>query len=996
MNTRQVAVQAFIYVVSLTLALMGAISFAGAMASDALGYVKVQPSAAIMLMLTGIVLLCGVHGLTLVRRAGAAALAGLAGWYLWRHGWQPNPSAPPAVLTVTFGLLGVAALAGNAGHRSRRVSISLAMAAIATVLACIVSTWTPALSFLNPGSLDHVRTAEMLLFLGAIATFLLARFPRQEEDKPSRSILVTTVTGVLVYVSTWLLLSLVTRPMQPDAGWSIPLHRNAAGYLDTTLLTNAILLAGLSLVVFLMMSQRLAGQARRNAAHIAVQRDTMALIARTEDLTAMLGAICTMVEKREPRAVCTIHGLSEDSRQLELLAAPTMPQDLRTRFATIDIGEGAGSCGTAAWRRDVVTVPDISSHPFWRNDREPVQAHGLRACYSHPVFSLDGKVLGTVAIYLPTPGLPTDEHQQLLASTAQFAAVAIERARARIQIQASEQRYRSLYAFNPDPVFSLDREGRFVSINPAGERLSNYTEMQLLGQHYSAIVLPEEVARAELHFQATLTGQAQHYETRGADRNGNMLDLEVTNMPIEIDKSIVGVFGIAKDVTERNRTARTLHERNQQLAHNANHDQLTGLPNRRLLENRLQQACALPRPENHGLAVVFFDLDGFKPINDSMGHCVGDQILMEVAHRMAHHVRPQDTVARLSGDEFVMVLNDLPPLQAELITQRTINALAQPYDLPQGVQHITSSAGIAYTEGPVEDPMQLVQAADLAMYKAKHEGRNNYQWHTLDMSRHVKERVSMRNDLQKALETGGLVMHYQPTFDRSTKKVVGIEALARWRHAERGDVPPIEFITVAEETGQIIALGAWALQTACEHHQWLRTHGLSDFGVAVNISPVQFQRSHFVQDLQDILARTGLPATCLELEITESVLLNSAEQAIRTLDELKKLGVRVSIDDFGTGFSSLSYLKNLPIDKMKIDRSFVHDVTHDTDDAAIARAIISMAHNLDIKVVAEGVETQGQLDFLIRNGCDEFQGYLLARPMPLDQLIRFLETRPLV
>jgi len=789
------------------------------------------------------------------------------------------------------------------------------------------------------------------------------------------------------------LVSSASLPIHNGLTWTVSLRHGTAAYQSAMLLADVMLLTGLSLMVFLLISQRLACDARRNAEYVTIQRDTMALIARTDDLPTMLAAICAMVEAREPDAVCTIHALSEDGQQLQLLAGASMPSELRMQLSSIPVGEGVGSCGTAAFRRDVVIVPDITAHPFWRDYQEPVAAHGLRACYSSPVLSLDGSVLGTVALYMRSPGLPSAEQQQLMTSTAQFAAVAIERARARGQIRASEQRYRSLYQFNPDTVYSLDKEGRFTSVNPAGERLSGFSEALMLDMTYRDIIIPEEHANAEQHFKAALAGEAQHYETIGRDRNGNILNLEITEMPIEIDCQRVGVFGIAKDVTERKRTALALQERNRQLAHNANHDMLTGLPNRRLLEIRLKQACASARPDGFGVGVVFFDLDGFKPINDSMGHAVGDQILLEVAHRMQLHVRAQDTVARLSGDEFVMVLSGLSPLQAERITQRAINAVGQPYILPQGVQHITVSAGIAYTDQPVDDPMKLVQAADLAMYKAKHDGRNDYRWHTDDMSRHVTDRLRLRNDLRKALETSGLTMHYQPKFDRSTKKIVGIEALARWNHAEHGPISPDQFIAVAEETGQIITLGNWALQIACSHNQWLHVQGLSDFGVAVNISALQFQRENFIQDVMAVLDSSGLPPTCLELEVTESVLMDNSDKVIETFKALKRLGVRVSIDDFGTGFSSLSYLKNLPIDKVKIDRSFVRDVTDNTDDAAITRAIISMAHNLGMRVVAEGVETQEQLDFLLHNQCDEFQGYLLARPMPLDQLIRLLENR---
>jgi len=1182
MKTRQVAIQAYTHIVSLTLVVMGVLGFGVASSSDTMPHSAAVLSASGMVALAGAALFFKARGRRWPRVLLAATLAGFAGWYLWRFGWAQHPSAPPAAFTAAILLLALATVPGMVRKRWRLAGMTLSIGVIVLPLLSLAGLWLPGLSGMQMGLPYHVRTAEMVVLLAATASFLLSRFQTRGSDLFSYRLLAIALCGVLVYVGTWLLLSthavdterrqssLLLRGLQDtlsdtvheqltlidrmagrwnasgalpstalwqaettsyvrdvpgleliavlnasrtvirshrvsenvwlddflasDSGrewlgrveasdqvlmspsyadhlgvrrnliaialqapslkgwtlvavqnlplllrnelgvvsaihvkvhegsqllfqsstqpfssndlvssaslpihdgptWKVSLRHGTAAYRSATLLADAMLLAGLSLMVSLLVSQRLAYDARRNAEHVTDQRDTMALIARTDDLPTMLAAICAMVEAREPDAVCSVHGLSEDGRQLELLAGASMPQDLRMQLSCIPVGEGVGSCGTAAFRRDVVIVPDVTTHPFWRDYQETVASHGLRACYSSPVLAVDGSVLGTVALYMKSPGLPSAEQQQLMESTAQFAAVAIERARARVQIRASEQRYRSLYLFNPDPVYSLDREGRFTSINPAGEQLSGFPEALMLGKTYRDIIIPEEHATVEHHFKAALAGNAQHYETIGRDRNGNVLNLEVTNMPIEIDHQRVGVFGIAKDVTERKRTALALQERNRQLAHNANHDMLTGLPNRRLLEVRLRQACAAARPDGFGVGVVFFDLDGFKPINDSMGHAVGDQILMEVAHRMQIHVRAQDTVARLSGDEFVMVLSGLSTLQAERITQRAINAVGQPYALPQGVQHITVSAGIAYTDQPVDDPMKLVQAADLAMYKAKREGRNGYQWHTDDMSRHVKDRLRLRNDLRKALETSGLTMHYQPKYDRSTRKIVGIEALARWNHPEHGAVSPDQFIAVAEETGQIITLGNWALQLACSHNQWLRTQGLSDFGVAVNISALQFQRENFVQDVMTVLHSSGLPATCLELEVTESVLMDNTDKAIETFKALKHLGVRVSIDDFGTGFSSLSYLKNLPIDKVKVDRSFVRDVTDNADDAAITRAIISMAHNLGMRVVAEGVETQAQLDFLLQNQCDEFQGFLLARPMPLDQLIRLLENR---
>lgn len=976
MTTRHVTVQAFVYVVSLTLLIMGSVGLVDRLTGQSITCVSVTGIA--LIILTGSATFAAERGWTWLRQGCALAIIALAAHLLYRYLSLPEPKTIVPIPALVFALLGLAILPVRPGRASRALATALALGALALAVWMLIYDLDPARFAQCRFPSYRIRTGGLVLALCAMAAVIMTRLPHIRPIQFTEHIQMPVFTGILFYVSAWFLLT------------------QNAGNAEQALLANATLLIGVTLMIFLLVTLMLAHHAKSNADQVAVQRDTMALIARTEELPTMLQAICTMVESSERDSVCTIHGLAPDGRSLELLAAPTTPPELREVMQRIDVAEGAGACGTAAWRKDMVIVPDIATHPYFLPYRALLRNYRLQTCYSQPIMALEGYVLGTVALYLPKAGLPTSEQRQLLTSAAQFAAVAIERAAARLRIQNSEQRYRSLYVYNPDAVYALDTDGFYTSMNPRGLQMMGLAEQQIIGQHHTLLVSPENLAEAENRFQAALAGQAQHYELPSRDGQGRLIDLEITNMPIMVNGAAVGVFGIAKDVTRRNSIAMALQERNQQLAHNANHDQLTGLPNRRLLEVCLQRACQSARPGGHGIAVVFYDLDGFKPLNDSLGHGAGDRILREVAQRMRENVRPQDTVARLSGDEFVMVLQDLTPAQAELITQRTINAIGQPYDLPQGWQHLTASAGIAYTEQPYDDPMQLVRAADLAMYEAKHKGRNSYQWHTDDMSRQAQDRVRMRNDLQEAMETNGLIIHYQPKFDRSMRKVVGIEALSRWHCPQRGWVPATEFIQVAEETGQIVQLGAWALETACVDNQYLRTQGYTQLSVAVNISPVQFQRNHFCNDVKSVLKRTGLPPEYLELEITESVLLNHTDTAIHTLTELKNLGVRISIDDFGTGFSSLSYLKNLPIDQMKIDRSFVSEVPHDEDDAAITLAIIALAHNLGLKTVAEGVETREQLDFLLCNGCDEFQGYLLSHPMPLAELLAFLRDQAAV
>jgi diguanylate cyclase (GGDEF)-like protein len=417
------------------------------------------------------------------------------------------------------------------------------------------------------------------------------------------------------------------------------------------------------------------------------------------------------------------------------------------------------------------------------------------------------------------------------------------------------------------------------------------------------------------------------------------------------------------------------------LHHGSLHDALTGLPNKKQLKIRLRQACRAAQRDARHVHVVLFDLDGIKLINDSMGRHVGDCVLYAAAHRIVEAVRGPSTVARLDGLEFVAIFTHASRDDVIDTTKAVLASVARPYYIQAMELRLTANAGIAVTSELEARPMELVRQADLAMAFAKREGCNTWHEYTDNLSVIATGQLALRNELQRSLDNNGFELHYQPLVDGHTGRIVGVEALLRWFHPQRGPVPPAEFIAEAEKTGQIIPMSFWVLDTACRDMCLLRSRYGADFPVMVNISPLHFQRSDFVDSIREKLASYGLPPCCLEIEITEGVLLDNAAHTIRKLEELKQLGVRISIDDFGTGYSSLNYLKNLPIDKIKIDRSFVNDVISDRHDAAITRAIIALAHLLNLKVVAEGVETESQFWFLKRNFCDEFQGYLFAHPM---------------
>ncbi len=418
----------------------------------------------------------------------------------------------------------------------------------------------------------------------------------------------------------------------------------------------------------------------------------------------------------------------------------------------------------------------------------------------------------------------------------------------------------------------------------------------------------------------------------------------------------------------------------------AHYDPLTGLPNRTLLAERSSQAIELARKEQTPLAVIFLDLDHFKHVNDSLGHRVGDALLVAIAQRLRAVVRERDTVCRVGGDEFILLLPGANAQGAERVASKLLEASRQPYQIEHHELTMAPSMGIALYPEDGTDFATLNQAADVAMYRAKLDGRNTYSFFTPEMRAQSVRSLQLENALRRALEREQFTLHYQPQICIATGQITGVEALLRWQHPELGHVSPAEFIPIAEDGGQILPIGEWVLRQALQQMQAWRSKGLALSTVAVNLSAVQFRQPHFPQLVMRMLQETQLPAHALELELTEGVALDDPRMAVATMDELHSYGVRLSIDDFGTGYSSLSQLKRFPVYKLKIDRSFVRDLEEDANDRAIVSAIIRLAQALDMQTVAEGVETSGQLAFLREQGCTEAQGYYYSRPLPASQL----------
>jgi diguanylate cyclase (GGDEF)-like protein/PAS domain S-box-containing protein len=494
--------------------------------------------------------------------------------------------------------------------------------------------------------------------------------------------------------------------------------------------------------------------------------------------------------------------------------------------------------------------------------------------------------------------------------------------------------------------------------------------------------------RGPLAVKAGLHGAFAFPVRSGNDTLGVMEFFSLTSRPpdealLQSTRAIgsqIGLFIARKQAEER-------------IRHLAHYDELTGLANRSMFSQCLSHAIAKAQRNSLALAVLFIDLDRFKNINDTLGHGAGDTVLKEVAERLHGCLRESDTIGRLSGDEFVVLLEEMPQsIHCTEVAQKILAAIARPFVLDTQEFHLTASIGISTYPADSEDLQGLLKNADVAMYRAKELGKNKFQFYSAQMNIHNLERLTLESGLRRALERKELVLHYQPKVDIHSGRISGMEALVRWQHPTRGLILPMQFIPLAEETGLIVPIGEWVLKTACAQNKSWQEQGMPPLCISVNLSARQFAHENLLQDVARVLSETGLDAAFLELEITESMVMHDPEHAVELLNEMKAMGIRISMDDFGTGYSSLSYLKRFPIDSLKIDRSFIKDLPLDGDDAAITRAIIAMAHGLKLKVTAEGVETKEQLGFLNTHKCDEMQGFYFSRPLPEHEFVLLIRN----
>jgi diguanylate cyclase (GGDEF)-like protein/PAS domain S-box-containing protein len=721
------------------------------------------------------------------------------------------------------------------------------------------------------------------------------------------------------------------------------------------------------------------------------QNRALKLLATGATLGDVLTALVHAIENQFEGRPCSVLLLDRDGRRLRSGAAPSLPDAYNRAIDGVEIGPNAGSCGTAAYRREPVIVEDIEHDPLWITCRELALAHGLRACWSRPVCASDGRVLGTFAVYARVSHRPSSADLALTESAAHLAGIAIERKQAEDHLRDSEARLRAILTNAADGVVTIDERGIVESFNPAAERIFSYAAGDVIGRNVKMLMPEPYQSEHDAYVQRYVDGGRGRIigigprEVVGRRRDGTTFPIDLAISEMRLDERHLFI-GIVRDITERKHAA----ERLDYLAH---YDALTGLPNRALLNDRLRQTTIAAGRHERVVTVMFLDLDRFKTINDTLGHDVGDLVLRTVADRLTACVREGDTVARLGGDEYAIILADMAQSRDAMgIAQKILDRVREPISLAG--HELVISASIGITLYPADDARieHLLKNADTAMYRAKEQGRNTYQFYTADMNAEAVLRLTLETDLRRALEHGEFLLHYQPQIDLKSGALIGMEALIRWRHPGEGLVPPATFIPLAEDTGLIVPIGQWVMRTACAQNKAWQDAGLPALRVSVNVSARQFRQKSFPETVAAILRETGLGPAYLELEVTESLMMDHVEAAIMTLKEFHGMGIKLSIDDFGTGYSSLSYLRRFPIDSIKIDRSFIGSLATDSDQTAIVVAMISLAHTLRLRVVAEGVETAGQAAFLCEHGCDEGQGYLFSKPLAAELLVSLLRT----
>ncbi len=717
---------------------------------------------------------------------------------------------------------------------------------------------------------------------------------------------------------------------------------------------------------------------------LLLQQAILESVAIGGDHKAVLNSVCELAEQLLPNSVGSVMLLDADSEYLNVYAAPSIPAAGQAQLNGLKPGPNAGSCGNVIYRQEPVFVSDTLTDPRWNDLHELALNFGLMACWSMPIRASGGNIIGTFALSSFERRSPTPLHRKTLEIGASIIGIVLDQFRAQEALRLSAQ----VFDGSNEAIMITDTEQRIIRVNRAFTKVTQYLAVEVLGKTPKIL----SSGRHDAQFFQTMWQSVENFghwqgEIWNKRKDGEAFP-EWLNIAVvrDAEGTLTHYVGMFSDITDR----KAIEAKVEFLAY---HDALTGIPNRVLLGDRMKQGIAQTTREQNMMAVCYLDLDGFKPINDTLGHQAGDQVLIEVTKRIGGTIRGGDTLSRLGGDEFVVLLLGLERgEECVAMLDRLLKVLAEPITIGRNVIQVSASVGVCIYPLDDEDPDTLLRHADQAMYKAKQSGKNCFHIYDPALDLRAREQNDLLKMISLGLEQQQFELYYQPKINLRTKKLMGVEALIRWHHPTRGLLAPGEFLRHIENTEVDIQLGEWVIESALAQFQQWHSAGLT-IQVSVNISGYHLESAHFLDRLQRFIVKHPvMPVGSFQIEVLETVALNDIAIVKKIIESCRKLGVEFALDDFGTGYSSLSYLSKLPVDVLKIDQSFVRAMLDDEGGLAIVQGVIALANAFNRKTVAEGVETLAEYQALLEMGCEFGQGYVIARPMPASEIMNWKFT----
>lgn len=686
-------------------------------------------------------------------------------------------------------------------------------------------------------------------------------------------------------------------------------------------------------------------------------------------------------EKYIQSGYCSISLLDEDTKTLKLVAAPNIPQNFQEFVKEIKVAPQSGSCGTAAFLKELVVVSDIQNNPLWDGYKEIAKQYNLASCWSKPIISIDDqRVLGTLAVYYSSVREPEPFMIELVETFAYMASIAIENYLKDRQLAKSQEQYRLMTENTSDFISIIHSTGIVEYASPSHERTFGFMPAYI--QEFTQNIHPKDLPLVQHIFEQIRGGvKKNHCQFRIKKRNNDWIYLEMNLKPFTMDNTDdQRLLCVCRQITEQKKYEN-------QLKQMAYYDALTGLPNRYFFIEQLKEEILLARENSESFALLYLDCDDFKQINDTLGHDAGDSFLKEFVKRTQESIVIERTFARMGGDEFTLLLSNIDDeAQVATIAKQILSALEQPWYIDHQEFILSVSMGIAIFPRDGFTANSLIKHADYSMYYSKKHGKNQFQFYNSKIHRRNYNQTKLKKDLHLAIERNELYLQYQPIVNIDTEAIEGVEALLRWNHPQYGVIPPTEFITLAEETGLIVPIGEWVLEKACRQLKKWHDAGYHTIKMSVNLSPLQIEQYQFVEKLFQLLHVLELQPEFLSLEITENIIIEKTIHTWDTLDQLRNHKIGIFFDDFGTGYSSLSYLKDFPVNVIKIDRAFVRDLALSKHDEAIVDTILKMCSTLHLDAIAEGVETAKHALKLKELGCSRLQGYFFSKPCSPQEL----------